>query len=48
VRSIKAFSLLGALFLVILVALYVVPMFASSRRNVVRCFEDEEFQGSKR
>jgi hypothetical protein len=36
------------LFLVILVALYVVLMFASSRRRiVVRCFEDKEFQGSK-
>jgi hypothetical protein len=49
VRSFKAFLLIGALFLVVLVALYVVPDGCSSRiRIVVRCFEDEEFQESKR
>jgi hypothetical protein len=36
------------LFLVILVALYVVLMFASSKRRIiVLCFEDKEFQESK-
>jgi hypothetical protein len=41
--------LIGALFLVVLVALYVVPMIALRRRSiVVRCFEDEEYEGRKR
>jgi hypothetical protein len=35
VRSFKVFLLIGALFLVVLVALYVVAMFASSRRRIV-------------
>jgi hypothetical protein len=48
VHYFKAFLLIGALFLVILVALYVVPDGCSSRRIVGRCFEDEEFQESKR
>jgi hypothetical protein len=49
VRSFKAFLLIGALFLVVLVSLYVVAMIASSRRRiVVGCFEDEEFQGSNK
>jgi hypothetical protein len=47
VRSFKAFLWIGALFLVVLVALYDVPDVCSSRRIVVRCFEDEEYQGSE-
>jgi hypothetical protein len=49
VRSFKAFLLIGALFLVVLVSLLCMlcPMFASSRRRiVVRCFEEKEFQES--
>ena len=48
-HSFKAFLLIGALFLVVLVVLHVcASMIATSRRIVVRCFEDEEFQGSNR
>jgi hypothetical protein len=47
VHSFKTFLLIGALFLVVLVPLYVVPDGCLSRRIVVRCFEDEEIQGKQ-
>jgi hypothetical protein len=48
VRSFKAFLMIGVLFLVVLVALYVVPDVCFEwKKDRCSLLEDEEFQESK-